>query len=216
MLPKEKLERLIIEQLKNRVLTDENLEELVRLVNEEFQSASSRLKDQQDAIDAELRDIQERLSRLYDAIETGKIRLDDLAPRIKELRNKQDELSKASLRLEAEMITQGEDKVNLAEIKECAGDLRNLLEEADFIERKGFLRSFVKRIEVNKTEVKIRYKLPALQKETPNKEDEVLPIDTLGGDRGIRTPDLCDANAALSQLSYIPTPQDYNTFQPIL
>ena len=26
----------------------------------------------------------------------------------------------------------------------------------------------------------------------------------LGGDRGIRTPDLCDANAALSQLSYIP------------
>ena len=26
----------------------------------------------------------------------------------------------------------------------------------------------------------------------------------VGGDRGIRTPDLCDANAALSQLSYIP------------
>jgi hypothetical protein len=26
----------------------------------------------------------------------------------------------------------------------------------------------------------------------------------LGGDRGTRTPDLCDANAALSQLSYIP------------
>ena len=26
------------------------------------------------------------------------------------------------------------------------------------------------------------------------------------GDRGIRTPDLCDANAALSLLSYIPTP----------
>jgi hypothetical protein len=25
-----------------------------------------------------------------------------------------------------------------------------------------------------------------------------------GGDRGIRTPDLCDANAALSLLSYIP------------
>ena len=25
-----------------------------------------------------------------------------------------------------------------------------------------------------------------------------------GGDRGIRTPNLCDANAALSQLSYIP------------
>ena len=33
---------------------------------------------------------------------------------------------------------------------------------------------------------------------------KVLPIVTFGGDRGIRTPHLCDANAALSLLSYIP------------
>ena len=33
----------------------------------------------------------------------------------------------------------------------------------------------------------------------------VAPLSAvIGGDRGIRTPDLCDANAALSQLSYIP------------
>ncbi len=32
----------------------------------------------------------------------------------------------------------------------------------------------------------------------------ILGIVPFGGDRGIRTPDLCDANAALSQLSYIP------------
>ncbi len=71
------------------------------------------------------------------------------------------------------MIVKGEDKVNIAEIKECAGDLRNLLEEADLTERKGFLRSFVKRIEVDKTEVKIRYKLPVLQKETSDKDEVV-------------------------------------------
>ncbi len=29
-------------------------------------------------------------------------------------------------------------------------------------------------------------------------------LESRDGDRGIRTPDLCDANAALSQLSYIP------------
>jgi hypothetical protein len=33
----------------------------------------------------------------------------------------------------------------------------------------------------------------------------VLGIVPLSGDRGIRTPNLRDANAALSQLSYIPT-----------
>ena len=31
------------------------------------------------------------------------------------------------------------------------------------------------------------------------------------GDRGIRTPDLCYAKAALSQLSYIPSPNSSNT-----
>ena len=35
-------------------------------------------------------------------------------------------------------------------------------------------------------------------------EFSVLPVGIFGGDRGIRTPDLRDANAALSQLSYIP------------
>jgi hypothetical protein len=35
--------------------------------------------------------------------------------------------------------------------------------------------------------------------------DRAPEREFFGGDRGIRTPDLCDANAALSQLSYIPT-----------
>lgn len=39
MLPKEKLERLVIDEVRSKVLTDENLEELVTLVNEELQSA---------------------------------------------------------------------------------------------------------------------------------------------------------------------------------
>ncbi len=79
-----------------------------------------------------------------------------------------------------------------------------LLGGADFIERKAFLRSFVRRIEVNKDTVTLHYKLPVPQEGKKEEEMAVLPIDTLGGDRGIRTPDLCDANAALSQLSYIP------------
>ena len=77
MLPKEKLERLVIDQLKAKVLTDENLDKLVVLVNEEFQSASCQLRDRLDVIDAELRDVRARLSKPYDALETGKFELYD-------------------------------------------------------------------------------------------------------------------------------------------
>ena len=36
-------------------------------------------------VDKEIREVENRLSRLYDALESGKLDLNDLAPRIKEL-----------------------------------------------------------------------------------------------------------------------------------
>jgi site-specific DNA recombinase len=204
MLPKEKLERQVIDQVRSKVLTDENLKELVVLVNEELQSASCGLKDRMDVIDAELRDIRGRLPKLYDALETGRLELNDLAPRIRELKARQDELSKARVQVEAEMLARGVEQVDVDIVKTYAGDLRALLNQADITERKAFLRSFISRIEVNKKQVTIHYNLPIPQGVPSNEQSGVLPIETLGGDRGIRTPNLCDANAALSQLSYIP------------
>ena len=83
-------------------------------------------------------------------------------------------------------------------------DLRNLLEESEVAQRKAFLRSFVKKIVVDKAKVKLYYNLPVPPDGKKMETVGVLPIDTPSGDRGIRTPDLRDANAALSLLSYIP------------
>jgi site-specific DNA recombinase len=63
-IPKEKLERQVVEQIKSKILTDNNLEELVKLVNDDIRAASNGLKDRMDAIDTELKDIEARLSRL--------------------------------------------------------------------------------------------------------------------------------------------------------
>ena len=203
-LPKDRLEHLVIDQIKCKVLNREWLEELVELVNEELDSTHGILRDRLDTIDAELNDVRLRLSKLYDALETGKLSLDDLASRIKELRTRQDELHKARLQLEVEMATQGATHIDAETVKSYAEDLKSLLEEADITESKAFLRSFIKRIEINKSEGVIQYKLPVPPNWSDRQSVGVLPIDNIGGDRGIRTPDLCDANAALSQLSYIP------------
>ncbi len=63
----------------------------------------------------------------------------------------------------------------------------------------------MKKIVVEKERVKLYYNLPVPPDGRKIDTIGVLPIDTPSGDRGIRTPNLCDANAALSQLSYIPT-----------
>jgi site-specific DNA recombinase len=195
---KEKLERLIIEQVRSKPLTDANLEQLVVLVNEELQSASSLLSERVDVIDAELRDVSARLSKHYEALETGELELNDLAPRIRELKARQDELNKARIEVEAEMVARGFEQVDAAVVKAYAQDLRGLLEEADLTERKAFLRSFVRRIEIDRDRVTIHYNLPQPQEERLDKGAEVLPIDTHGGAGGTRTPDLLTASQMFS------------------
>jgi site-specific DNA recombinase len=187
-LPKEWLERMVIGQVQEKVLNEKCLEELVRLVNEEIDSTHGILKDRLDIIDAELNDVKLRLSKLYDALETGKLSLDDLAPRIKELKTRQHDLGKAKVQLEAEMAMQGSTHVDAEIVKSYAEDLKSLLEEADIIESKSFLRSFVKRIEINKSEAVIHYNLPVPPYSSKKQTAEVLPIDTLGGEGGTRTP----------------------------
>jgi site-specific DNA recombinase len=205
MIPKERVERQVIEQLRARVLTEENLERLVTMVNEELQTLSASLNDRLEVVDTELRDVKARLVKLYEALETGKLELDHLAPRIKELKLRQEELSKARVLLEAEVAARGVQPVNEALVKAYARDLRGLLEEAELTERRAFLRSFVKRIEVNRGQVSVQYRLPLPQGGKANEPLTVLPTVTSGGAEGIRTPDLLRAREALSQLSYSPT-----------
>ena len=190
-LPKDKLEHLVIDQIKERVLTQECLEELVKLVNEELDSAYIVLKDKMDIIDAELNDVGLRLSKLYDALEIGKISLDDLAPRIKELRIRHDELSKARVQVEAETVLQGADHIDIETVRSYAQDLGSLLVETGFTESKTLLRSFVKRIIINRDRATIYYNLPMPPDGKRKQSVGVLPIDTPGGEGGTRTPMPC-------------------------
>ncbi|MDO9580840.1 MAG: recombinase family protein, partial [Bacteroidales bacterium] len=184
ILPKDKIERLVIDQIKQRVLNRQCLEELVRMVNEELDTGHLLTKDKLTNIDTELLELENRLSRLYDALETGKLTLDDLAPRIKELRAKQDELSKARVIAEAEMMLQGYQPININIMASYVTDLRNILDESDVAQGKAFLRSFVKKIVVEKERVKLYYNLPVPPDGRKMDTVGVLPIDTPSGPKG--------------------------------
>ena len=178
---KEQLERLVIEQIKDRILNDEWLEELVKLVNKELDSSYSVYLERLEVIDAELKDVRSRLDKLYDALETEKLSMDDLAPRIKELKTRMDELSKICLMIEADLAVQGVHHVDRGEVIAYADDLRSLLGEADITESKAFLRTFVKKIVVESSKVKVFYNLPVPVGHNETKTEEVLPIVTPGG-----------------------------------
>ncbi|MBI4188787.1 MAG: recombinase family protein, partial [Chloroflexi bacterium] len=176
ILPKEKIERLVIDQIKSKILVSESLEQLVVLVNAELDAGHTIVKEKMDNIDIELHEVENRLTSLYDALETGKLVLDDLAPRIKELRTKQNELSKARVLAEAEMTLQGCQQLDIDAVRSYAADLWKVLEESEVAQRKAFLRSFVKKIVVENEMVKLYYKVPVPPDGKKMEAVGVLPI----------------------------------------
>ena len=83
MIRKEYLEKTVISEIKKKVLSNDNLEELVKIANEDIAAASKNLRGRLASIDHEANDVRNRLAHLYDALETGKFDYGDLAPRIK-------------------------------------------------------------------------------------------------------------------------------------
>jgi site-specific DNA recombinase len=200
----QQFERLVIDKIKEHVLTRDNLTRLVEIVNEEIDDLAVDYRQRLTSVVNDIEDIERRLTRLYDALETGKIKLDDLAPRIQELRKRQEQLQVTRFELEQQVSDR---RIELADVESITGyvsDLHNLLNESSLPEKKSFVRSFIKEVKVTGEEALLTYTLPMLPKGRIEEKLPVLSIVHYGGDRGIRTPDLRDANATLSRLSHIP------------
>ena len=153
LLPKERIERFILDRIRTHLLSPDNLTELVKQVQDEIQALVSQREDQCRTLAEQITDIDRRLGRLYDALETGKVIVDDLGPRIAELRSRRAQVQQGI----AELTRVAEAKENLvadlATVKYHVEGLSALLEEASFGEQKAFLRSFVRSIDVSPEKV---------------------------------------------------------------
>ncbi len=98
----------------------------------------------------------------------------------------------------------GKPYIDAALVRSYAEDLKSLLEESDFAESKAFLRSFIKKIVISGEKATIYYNLPMPPDRKKKEQIGVLPIVTLGGAGGIRTPYLLTASQTFSRLNYSP------------
>jgi site-specific DNA recombinase len=194
-IPSQKLERAVIDKIQERILTEANLKNMIMLVNEEIASCNGGNFERIAAVDAELRDIKQRLARHYEALEAGKLTQDDLGSRIHELREREKALQVTKWELEALVSTS---KVQLADeqaVKESLADLREILNSSPICETREFIRSFVKEVKVTSDQVVLTYTMPTGEGLT--EEALVLPSVNHGGRYTARTYDLCDVNAML-------------------
>jgi hypothetical protein len=174
-------EGAVVDKIKERILTEENLEELVRQVNEEMDTASVEYRERLDSVISELDDVNQRLARLYDALETSRLELEDLAPRIQELRRRQVQLLNARAELEQKLSDRRVYLADMETVTHYVKDLRNLLDDSPLTERKSFIKSFIKEARVTGAEVSLIYTIPMSPRGITNDELAVLPIVQYGG-----------------------------------
>ena len=174
-------ENSVINKIKEHVLTTDNLTKLVAMVNEEMDGLAVDYRQRLDSIIAETSDVDRRLERLFDALETGKVQIADLATRIQQLRKRREELQSVKFELEQELSDR---RVELADkdiVTAYVEDLRNVLSESPLAERKSFVRSFVKEVKVTGDEVLVTYTIPMLPKGMIEEKLSVLSIGHDGG-----------------------------------
>ena len=174
-----RVEDFVVEKIRERVLTEETIVELVTLVAEEIDAMASELAGRLEVIDAELLDVRKRLERLYDAIETSELTLEVLSPRIFSLRHREEQLEAAREDAAGQLEQRRVELPTTEEIKGYVADFREFLKDGMFPERKALIRNFVEGIEITGDEATLTYTIPISQSTT---KTEVL----MGGGLGCR------------------------------
>ncbi len=155
-----RVEDFVVEKIRERILTEETIVELVTLVAEEIDAMASELAGRLEAIDAELLDVRKRLERLYDAIETSELTLEVLSPRILSLRHREEQLEAAREDAAGQLEQRRVELPTTEEIKGYVADFREFLKDGMFTERKALIRNFVEGIEITGDEATLTYTIP--------------------------------------------------------
>lgn len=185
-LPINKFELFVVRILQERVLTFENLKKLIVLVNDELKKLKEESGSRVKHLEGMILEKTKKRDRLYEAIESENLDLSDVAPRLKQVNEEISELKKQQdqlgLKIREQEFPVADDKT----LKPYVEDLYQTLSKGSLFERKSFIRSFIKRIEVSYPYATIEYTIP-VNGESKNPREEVLAFDRIGSPTRIRT-----------------------------
>ena len=133
------------------------------MVDEQMDSVACEQRKKLEAVEGELAEVRRRLDRLWNAVETSDLEINDITPRVREHRERQERLEVAAEEARA-ALSEGRVKLDDAKtIGAFAQDMSRFLRESDFTETRSFISSFVKEITVGPGKATIPYAIPMPQ-----------------------------------------------------
>ena len=161
-----RFEKLMIEQIRANILTESNIRDLVRLMDEEMDGVAAEQRERLENIEAELIEVRRRLDRVWHVIENSELDISDATSRIREHRERQEKLEIAAEEARALLSERRAVLDNVDTIAAFAEDMSDFLMTSEITESRAFIKSFVKEIKVKPGKATVYYTLPISQSTT--------------------------------------------------
>ena len=153
-------ERLVIDQLREHILTESNMRELVKMVDEEMDGLAREQRQKLESAEHELARVAQALDRIWRMVETTDLEMLDAADRIREHKHRKEQLEVAAETARRTLADRRQLLDSEDMIAAFAEEMSEFLLTSELTETRAFLRTFIHRIEVRPGRAVIRYTIP--------------------------------------------------------
>ena len=144
-----RFEKLIVEQIRDHILTESNMRDLVRMVDEEMDGIAAEQRERLETIEAELVEVRQGMDRLWRLVETTDLQTEEILPRLRHHQERQERLEQAADNVRIAVSERRQMMDKLETVTAYVKHMAEFLQESDVTESKAFIRSFVKKVEVS-------------------------------------------------------------------
>ena len=153
-------EKLIVNEIRENVLTESNIRDLVKLLDEEMDGVARDQRERLQTIEEELEDVKKRLARIWNHIETTDTEMADASDRIREHRERKEKLEIAAEEARALLKERRQFLDSADTIATFAAEMSEFLKTSELTETKALVGSFVKEVVVKPGRAAIVYSIP--------------------------------------------------------
>ena len=154
-------EALIIDEIRANVLTESNIRDLVKLLDEEMDGVAHEQRERLQTIDGELEDVKKQLSRVWHFVaRSDSVDVAEASDLIVELRERKEKLEVAAEEARGLLSERRRFLDSADTIATFAAEMSDFLKTSELTETRAFVHSFVKEIEVKPGKAAIVYSIP--------------------------------------------------------
>ena len=172
-------EELVVGLIRSNILTEGNIRSLVNVVDEQMDDVAGDERKRLETIESELADVRGRLDRIYDLVETTtEFNMADFADRIRDHKERKERLESAAEGARAILAQRRAVLDDVKTITAYAQDMSRFLQKSELTERRAFIETFVKEIELLPDNAVVRYSVPMPDDSLiPGKKVQEIPLN---------------------------------------